>query len=103
MKDKQARLKSHKEPLPRCITDILAPKELKLMLGPSIGNHEQNFLDNWYSKLKQFSLSVRKDIVKFGDKTIDATTTEITTTDSSLKSNTNQKQFKVIQSEIKSN
>ena len=44
-----------------------------------------------------------KDIVQICNKTIDATTTGISTTESSLKSNTNQEQFKVIQSEIKSN
>ena len=42
-----------------------------------------------------------KDVVKFCDKTIDATTTEVSTTESSLKKNTNQEQFKAIQSEIK--
>ena len=54
-------------------------------------------------KLKQFSLSLMKDIVQFCDKTIDTTTTEISTTETSLKSNTNQEQFKAIQSEIKNN
>ena len=103
LKDKQVRFESHKEFLSRCITDGLVPKGLELMLEPTIGNHDQNFLDNWYSKLKQFSLSLMKDIVQFCDKTIDATTTEINTTESSLKSNTNQEKFKVIQSEIKSN
>ena len=44
-----------------------------------------------------------KDIVQFCDETINATTTEISTTESSLKNNTNQEQFKAIQSEIKSN
>ena len=73
------------------------------MLGPKIGNHDQNFLDNWYSKLKQFLLSLMKDIIQFYDKTMDATTTEISTTETSLKSNTNQEQFKMIQSEIKNN
>ena len=73
------------------------------MLGPTIGNHDQNFLDNWYSKLKQFLLSLMKDIIQFYDKTMDATTTEISTTETSLKSNTNQEQFKMIQSEIKNN
>ena len=73
------------------------------MLGPTIGNHDQNFLDNWYSKLKQFVLSLMKDIIQFYDKTMDATTTEISTTETSLKSNTNQEQFKMIQSEIKNN
>ena len=73
------------------------------MLGPTIGNHDQNFLDNWYSKLKQFLLSLMKDIIQFYDKTMDATTTEISTTETSLKSNTSQEQFKMIQSEIKNN
>ena len=57
------------------------------MLEPTIGNHDQNFLDNWYSKLKPFSLSLLKDVVQFCDKTIDANTIEINTTESSLKSN----------------
>ena len=73
------------------------------MLEPTIANHDQNFLDHQYSKLKQFSLSLMKDIVQFCDKTIDETTTEISTTETSLKSNTNQEQFKMIQSEIKNN
>ena len=44
-----------------------------------------------------------KDIVQFCDKTIDATRTEISTAENSLKSNTNGEQFKAIQSEIKNN
>ena len=72
------------------------------MLEPTVGNHDQNFLDNWYSKLKQFSLSLMKEIIQFCNKTVDATTSEISTT-TSLKSNTNQEQFKAIQSEIKNN
>ena len=72
------------------------------MLDPPIGNHEQNFLDNWYSKLKQFSLSVKKDIVKFCDQTIDATTTEITTTITTQTKN-NLKWFRVRLKAIKNN
>ena len=102
LKDKQVRFKSHKEFLSRSITDVLAPKRLKLMLDPPIGNHEQNFLDNWYSKLKQFSLSVKKDIVKFCDQTIDATTTEITTTITTQTKN-NLKWFRVRLKAIKNN
>ena len=103
LKDKQVRFESHKEFLSRCITDDLVPKRLELILEPTIGNHDQNFLDDWYSKLKQFSLSLMKDIVQFCDETIDAATTEISTTESSLKSNTNQEQFKAIHSKIKNN
>ena len=103
MKDKQVRFKSHKEFLSRCMTDGLVPKELKLMLEPTIGSHDQNFVDNCYSKLKHFLLSLMKDIAQFCDKTIDSTTTKISTAESSLKRNTNQNQFKAIQIEIKNN
>ena len=47
-----------------------ACKGLVVALEPIIGNHDQEFLDNWYSKQKQFSLSLMKDIVQFCDKTI---------------------------------
>ena len=35
------------------------------MFEPTIGNHDQNFLDNWYLKLKQLSLPLMKDIGQF--------------------------------------
>ena len=76
LKDKQVRFESHKDFLSRCINEGLVPKGLELMLEPTIGNHDQNFLDNWYSKLKQFSLTLMHDIVKFCDKTISDTKTE---------------------------
>ena len=50
LKDKQVRFESHKEFVSRCITDVLVPKGLELMLEPAIGNHDQNFLHNCYSK-----------------------------------------------------
>ena len=50
LKDKQVRFESHKEFVSRCITDVLVPKGLELMLEPAIENHDQNFLHNCYSK-----------------------------------------------------
>ena len=103
LKDKQVRFESHKDFLSRCINEGLVPKGLELMLEPTIGNHDQNFLDNWYSKLKQFSLTLMDDIVKFCDKTISETKTEINKAETTLKSNTNQEQFKAIKNEIQNN
>ena len=70
LKDKQARLVSHKEFLTCCVAEELLPKGLEVALEPTIGYHDQEFLDNWYSKQKQFSLLLIKDIVQFCDKTI---------------------------------
>ena len=71
------------------------PKGLDLMPELPIRNHYQYFLDNWHSKLKQFLLSLMKDIVQFCDKLIDATTTETSTTETSRQTKNNLKQFKV--------
>ena len=46
LKDKQVKFESHKKFLLHCITGGLTPKRLELMLEPTIGNHDQNFLDN---------------------------------------------------------
>ena len=77
MKDKQARFVSHKQFLTRCVAEKLVPKGLKVGLEPTIGNHDQEFLDNWYSKQKQFSLSLTKDIVQFCDKAINKSTQKV--------------------------
>ena len=59
------------------------------MFEHTIRNHEQNLLDNWYSKVKLFALSLMKDVVQVCNKTIDATAAEIlSTAESSLKRNT---------------
>ena len=71
------------------------------MLEPTIDKHDQFFLDNWCSK--PFFLSLVKDIVQFCEKNVAETTSEINKTETSLRSNTNQEQFKAIKTEIQSN
>ena len=52
--DKNTRSESHRDFLWQCIRVKLVTKGLQLMLKLTIRNHDQQFLDNWYSKLKQF-------------------------------------------------
>ena len=103
LKDTQARFVSHKELLTRCVAEELVPKGLEVTLEPTISNHDQEFLYDWYSKQKQFSLSLMKDIVQFCDKTISKTAQDIKNTESSLKRNANQSQYHAIQTEINAN
>ena len=49
--DKNARYQSHREILSERIESKLIPKGLKLDLEPTIDNHNQEFLDTWYSNL----------------------------------------------------
>ena len=45
LKDKVARYESHKDFLTCCITEKLILKSLKLELGPTIENFDQEFVD----------------------------------------------------------
>ena len=45
----------------QCVRQKFVPKGLELMVEPAIGNHKQKFLDNWYSKPIQLSLSLMED------------------------------------------
>ena len=47
----------------------LVPKGLEITLEPTIGNFDQEFVDNWYTNLKQFSIILMKQIVAYCDKT----------------------------------
>ena len=67
LKDKHARYKSHKQFLEQCIQAGLIPKGLKPELEATIGNRNQEFLNNWYTKLQDFLLILMEDIVKYCD------------------------------------
>ena len=54
LKDKVTRYESQKGFLTRCIAEKLIPKDLKLQLEPTIGNFDQEFVDEWYSNWKVF-------------------------------------------------
>ena len=47
LKDKQLRYDSHKSFLTRLLEAKITSKNLALDLEPTIGKHEQKFLDNW--------------------------------------------------------
>ena len=81
----------------------LIPKRLKLLLEPTIGNHNHEFVDNWYSKLKQFSLILMEYIVEFCDNTLITTTQEIITTESLLKTSTNNNRLQKLKAKIMKN
>ena len=60
LKDKAVRYKSHKDFLSQCIADEPVPKGLELELGPRIGNYDQQFVDMWYSKLKNILSNINE-------------------------------------------
>ena len=85
IKEKFTRYVSHKDLISQCIKSNPVPKVLELTREPTIGNYDQDFIDNWYSNLKDFFLVLMEQIVLFCDKTIEETTINISNTESILK------------------
>ena len=74
-----------------------------LQLESTFGNHNKEFLDNWYWKLKTFSIFMMKDIVTFCEKAIENTKEEIVNSKKNLKSFFKKKEFDKIEKTIKDN
>ena len=100
LKDKVTRYESHKDFLTRCIAEKLIPKGLKLGLEPTIGNFDQEFVDEWYSKLKGFSLKLMNDIT-YCEKTIEFTNESIKNTETALRNLTENQEFLNIEKILK--
>ena len=94
LKEKSARYVSHKDFIKQCIKSKLVPKGLELTLEPTIRNYDQDFIDNWYSNLKDFSLVSMEQIVSFCDKKIEETAVKINNTESILKQQLEKKNTK---------
>ena len=103
LKDKVTRYESRKDFLTRCIAEKLIPKGLKLELEPTIGNFDQEFVDEWYSKLKGFSLILMKDITTYCEKTIKSTNDSIKNTEATLRNLTENQEFLNIDKVLKTN
>ena len=103
LKNKSARYESHKSFLNQCIREKLIPKGLEVYIEPTIGNHDQEFLDNWNQLFKDFSLVLMKNIVSFCDQTLTATTTEVKTTEQTLKHKMEEQEFANVEQVIPQN
>ena len=84
LNDKKARHESHYEFITRCQKEKIIPDGLKVYLEPSIGNHSEQFLNNWHERLQSFSLTLMSDVLTFCEKTIETVSIEIKQTQKEL-------------------
>ena len=75
-------------------------KGLELMLEPTVGNLDQEFIDKWYSSLKELSVTSMKHIVIFNDKTIKETNDKNNQTDSKLKAKLEKAEYEEIKKSL---
>ena len=67
LKEKSARHNSEIDFLSKCIQQNLVLKGLEITLEPTIGNFDQDYVNNWYINLKKFSIVLMKPIVTYCD------------------------------------
>lgn len=81
----------------------LVPKGLNITLEPTIGNFDQDFIDNWHNNLKQFSTVLMKQIVAFYGKKEQKLQNSINETETILKQLLKREKCKGITDTIKPN
>ena len=51
------------------LQEDLVPRGIETKPEPTIGNFDQDFVDDWYTNLKQISIVLEKQIAAYCDKT----------------------------------
>ena len=103
LNDKKARYDAHIAFLSRCIEEKVIPKGLCIQLEPTIGNHDQQFVNNWYEKLNNFSVELMKDLVEFCQTTKSDVTEQIKTKEALIQNTSSQQKYNNISKAIKEN
>ena len=66
-------------------------KGFKPLIKPTVGNFDQEFVDEWYSKLKGFLLILMEDIATYPEKIIESTSGSTNNTETMLRNVGNHK------------
>ena len=98
--DKKERYQSHRQFLKKCLDNDIIPNGLRLELEPSIGNHDEDFLKNWYSKLEEYSKNFMKDVLAFCEKTNEETDANITEVNTELQTAVEKEQYDNVQETV---
>ena len=98
--DKKERYSSHRQFLQKCLDNDIVPNGLRLDLEPTIGNHDEEFLQNWYSKLEEYSKNFMKDVLAFCVKTNAETDETIKTVNAELQTAVEKTQYENVQATI---
>ena len=80
LSNKAARYESHISFLMKCMEEKLIPEALKYSIEPSIGNHDEEFINEWYEIQKECSRKLIQHTVKFCETTLSKTNNSIDAT-----------------------
>ena len=98
--DKKERYSSHRQFLQKCLDNNIVPNGLRLDLEPTIGNHDEEFLQNWYSKLEEYSKNFMQDVLSFCVKTNAETDANIKAVNTELQTAVEKAQYDNVRATI---
>ena len=98
--DKKERYLSHQQFLQKCLDNDIIPNGLRLDLEPTIGNHDEDFLKNWYAKLEEYSKNFMKDVLAFCEKTNTETEANINALNGELNTAVEKEQYDNVQATV---
>ena len=98
--DKKERYLSHRQFLQKCLDNDIIPNGLRLDLEPTIGNHDEDFLKNWYGKLEEYSKNFMKEVLSFCDKTNIETDASINALNAELNTAVEKEQYDNVQATV---
>ena len=86
LKDKLSRYESHVMFLRKCLENNVTPNGLRVYVEPSIGNRDEDFLNQWHGHLNDCSRTLTNCVIDWSLKTIEKTKIEIKEATDRLKS-----------------
>ena len=87
----------------RCLDNNITPNGLKCYVEPSIGNRDEEFLNEWHGILNECSTKLMNLTINYSVKMKDNTTTQINTLTDELKEMVSDSTYKNINSSLKKN
>ena len=103
IRNKNERYDSHVAFLKRCVDSDIIPNGLKCYVEPSIGNRDEEFLNEWHAILNECSKKLMNLTIEYSEKTKENTTTQIKTLTNELKDMVSDSTYKNIASSLKKN
>ena len=93
LNDKKTRYLSHESFLKKCLDNNVVPNGLRVFVEPSIGNRNEQFLNEWHELLEGFSRTLTTKVIEFCNAEVQSTETEFTATASQLQTITTASEF----------
>ena len=91
--NKKDRYESHKMFLEHCLVDGAIPLNFKINPEPSIGNHDEEFLEEWNNIIKRCQINLIRHTIQYTEKVITETQNNMKNLDADMKKDLHEQTY----------